>query len=258
MPKKGLIINADDFGYNTEVNRAILATFSKGLCSSTTIMANMSGFEEACQLCHKNDLTDRVGLHLVLSEGVPLSDDIKKCQNICDDDGQFHSTRSRHYFKLTAFEKIAFAKEISAQIDRCRKFGISLTHIDSHCHIHAEWSVTNILLKIVKDKGIRYIRLSRHLDPDSIWIKNLYRRYLNFRFVSKGVAATKYFGTVEDFVRLRKNSKHSINSFEIMIHPVFNKEKVLIDNISKKPLVQYVANIYGYENAVPFSYISNR
>ena len=90
------------------------------------------------------------------------------------------------------------------------------------------------------------------MDPNSTFIKNLYRRFINFRITSKGFAATKYFGTVEDFARLRRNGKCNINSFEIMIHPTFDKEKLLIDDISKEPLEEYVANIYEYQSAVSF------
>ena len=55
MNKITLIINADDFGYDSDVNHAILTSFSKGFCSSTSIIPNMPGFEEACQLCHENN-----------------------------------------------------------------------------------------------------------------------------------------------------------------------------------------------------------
>jgi hypothetical protein len=45
-----VIINADDFGMNSSVNRAILSSVEQGLVTSTSIMANMPGFEEAAGL----------------------------------------------------------------------------------------------------------------------------------------------------------------------------------------------------------------
>jgi predicted glycoside hydrolase/deacetylase ChbG (UPF0249 family) len=72
-----LIINADDFGLSTSVNRAVVASLQASLCSSTTIMANQPAFLEACQLAHDHRLFDRVGVHLVLTEGSPLTEAIK-------------------------------------------------------------------------------------------------------------------------------------------------------------------------------------
>lgn len=258
MARKGLIINADDFGYDSDVNLAVLASFSKGLCSSTTIMPNMPGFEEACELCHENDLTERVGLHLVLCEGFPLTDRIKKQFRVCDKEGRFLNARRPQLFTLNSAEKDAIYEEISAQTDRCRKYGIPITHIDSHCHVHAEWGIAGILLRVARDKRLRYIRLTRHLDPNSTWIKNLYRRFLNLRIMLKGAAATEYFGTVEDFVRLKQITKHnsSISSFEVMIHPVFNEDRILIDKISKEKLEQYIARVDGYRHAISFGCIA--
>ena len=70
---KKLIINADDFGLNTSVNHAIIESFEKGLINSTTLMANMPGFEEAIELAHKNNIIDKIGIHLCLTEGEPIT-----------------------------------------------------------------------------------------------------------------------------------------------------------------------------------------
>lgn len=45
-----MIINADDFGYNQSVNRAIDECFKKKLINRTTIMVNMPYAEEAAVL----------------------------------------------------------------------------------------------------------------------------------------------------------------------------------------------------------------
>jgi len=252
MFNKRLIINADDFGYNAEVNLAILTSYLKGLCSSMTIMANMPGFKEACQISHDNGLTKRVGLHLVLSEGEPLTDKIKECSRFCNSEGLFHHTGERHFLRLNYKEKNAVAQEISAQIDRCRESGIHLSHVDSHNHIHCEWGIACVLFRVMKIKGLRFVRLSRHLDPNSTFMKNLYRRLVNIRIIKEGTAATKCFGTVEDFVRLKQTTNYNTTSFEIMIHPIFNTEKLLIDAISNEPLDEYVGRIVEYMKAISF------
>ena len=49
MGKLSRIINADDFGLSSSVNK-IVESFNNGLINSTTLMANMPGFEEAVEL----------------------------------------------------------------------------------------------------------------------------------------------------------------------------------------------------------------
>lgn len=259
MLKTSLIINADDFGYSAEANRAIVATFSKGFCSSTTIMANMPGFEEACQMSHDNDLTKCIGLHLVLSEGEPLTDKIKKCPRFCNSEGYFRRLGKKRIFALSSKEKDALSREISAQIDRCRKFGIPLSHVDSHHHIHDEWGICSTLLGVVRSKNITYVRLSRSSDPNSLWIKNLYRRFFNFRLSIGGYAATKMFLMVEDYVQIvnKEKRKPLEYSFEVVVHPLFGCKEILIDKFSLEPLNQYVTKVDGYKNAVSFGDIAN-
>jgi predicted glycoside hydrolase/deacetylase ChbG (UPF0249 family) len=62
-----IIANADDFGLNDEVNQAIVEAFEKHMISSATLMANMPGFEEACELAHRHGLLGRIGVHLNLT-----------------------------------------------------------------------------------------------------------------------------------------------------------------------------------------------
>src|SRR4051794_8028752 len=69
-----LIINADDFGSNSDINAAIVSCFEKKLINSTTIMVNMKGFEEAVKLASVHGLKNNIGLHVCLTEGKSLTD----------------------------------------------------------------------------------------------------------------------------------------------------------------------------------------
>src|SRR4051794_35950963 len=68
------IINADDFGCNSNFNAAIVSCFEKNLINSTTIMVNMEGFEEAVKLASIHGLKNSIGLHVNLTGGRPLTD----------------------------------------------------------------------------------------------------------------------------------------------------------------------------------------
>src|SRR3974377_816637 len=99
---------------NSEVNAAILEAFRRNLISSTTIMANMPGFEEACGIAHREKLADKIGLQLNITEGVPLSDRIRHCPRLCDERGQLR--RGRRIFHLNPAEKVAVEEEFEAQV----------------------------------------------------------------------------------------------------------------------------------------------
>jgi predicted glycoside hydrolase/deacetylase ChbG (UPF0249 family) len=67
-----LIVNADDFGLSPGVNRGILEAHEKRIVTSTSLMANTPGFDDAVRLARSApDLG--VGFHFNLTYGVPLS-----------------------------------------------------------------------------------------------------------------------------------------------------------------------------------------
>ena len=68
---KRLIINADDFGISKEVNEGIVKGFQEGIITSTTVMANMSEFEQAMKLAKKHSELS-VGVHLNIIDGKAL------------------------------------------------------------------------------------------------------------------------------------------------------------------------------------------
>src|SRR5687768_3409092 len=127
-----LIVNADDLGYNARTNAAIIQSFERRLCSSATLMANMEGFEEACDLVHANGLVDHVGLHLTLSEGRPLTDNVRRSHRFCDKDGRFRLLRRERVLWFEKEERDQLAGEVRAQIDRLKANGLRITHVDSH------------------------------------------------------------------------------------------------------------------------------
>ena len=106
-PKRSrkLIVNADDFGMSAEVNRAIVEAFENNVISSTTLMANMPGFGEACELAHRHRLVSKIGLHLNLTSRYPLSSPIRRCARFCDTNGMFHARQTR--FRLSKEERLA-------------------------------------------------------------------------------------------------------------------------------------------------------
>src|ERR1700679_91642 len=131
-----LIINADDFGLSSIVNRAILTSMEEGLVTSTSMMANMPGFEHAVGLVRVHaKLAGRIGVHLNLTEGRPLSKPILDCPLFCNDQGVFAYQRTPLFF-LSKKVREAVYLEFKAQVERMLDAGIKPIHLDSHHHIH--------------------------------------------------------------------------------------------------------------------------
>lgn len=45
-----IIVNADDFGYSNEINKAIEMSFKLELITTVTLIPNMNGFDDAVEI----------------------------------------------------------------------------------------------------------------------------------------------------------------------------------------------------------------
>ncbi|MFD2370813.1 carbohydrate deacetylase [Brevibacillus sp. GCM10020057] len=233
-----IIINADDFGTSQSTDEAIIQTFASGALSSTTIVANGSSFESACQLAHEKRLLDRVGIHINLTDGLPLTDGIRKCPRFCDSDGYFLPKKlslSRLLFPMHTGEKLALANEVKAQIARCRKQGLPLTHADSHNHIHTEIMIGTLIMDVLKEEGIPFLRLTRNIGSNMSPAKKAYKHLFNGILSSKGLRGVTYFGDFSDLIGIVKKGGNRSGSAEIMCHPVLGENGSVRDLCGGSP-----------------------
>lgn len=156
-----LIINADDFGASENVNRAIVQAFQENLISSATIMTNMPGLEEACGLIERHDLYGRIGIHLNLTEGYPITKKMSMCKKFCDANGKFKFQRNRLFWLDKENKKIVY-NEFEAQLNKLLDKNIIPTHIDSHHHYHTEWAIGKQVIRLAQKNNIGAVRLSRN------------------------------------------------------------------------------------------------
>ena len=225
-----MIVTADDFGLTAEVNEAILEAFHRGLISTASVMANMPGFEQACELAHEHELTDQVGSHLVLTEGEPLSDRIRSCERFCDSEGTFRYWRgSDRALYLSPVERTAVACELRMQILRCRDRGLHVTHLDSHHHVHNKHAIGSIVISIAQELAIPRVRLAHNAGKRMSLLNRASKSWLNWNLRHKGLAGTRWLGGIDDYRRLRRTmSAAELDSFEIVTHPVL-REGSLVD-----------------------------
>lgn len=159
-----LIVNADDFGFTSGVNRAIIEGHTRGVVTSSTLMANGHAFAEAAQLARTVPQLS-VGCHVVLIDGEPVLDprEIPTLASTSD----ANSGASHFHQGLKAFAARALARrlspqqieaEASAQIRKLQSAGIVVSHLDTHKHTHLFPQVLKPLLRAARLCGVRAIR----------------------------------------------------------------------------------------------------
>jgi predicted glycoside hydrolase/deacetylase ChbG (UPF0249 family) len=222
----------------------------------------MPGFGEAFELAREQKLLRHLCIHLILPDGFPLTEQIKRQPRFCDEEGKLALASTDHpILVLNRSGQDALAGEIRARIRRCRNAGIPLTHLDSHYHLHNHLAVLNVLIPAVRSAGIRYVRTARNCRANIPFAKACYKRAINFRLASAGLHRTKLFGSIDDLLFLKRNlGRASGESFEVpqksseaMVHPVFDERGVLADSAGGPPLLTRVQAVHSYQDAVSFN-----
>lgn len=225
------IVNADDFGISRKVNEAICQCFDRGIITNTTLMVNMPCADEAVALAKENGFEERVGLHLNLTAGTPLTDKIRSCNNFCGNEGNFnagfHLVTSKR-LRIDRKEAAAVGEEIEAQMRKYLAFGLPEKHIDSHHHAHTDMSVFNELSPLLHKYSFRSVRISRNMyekaSAFNVWYKKVYNRKLK----KSGLKTADYFGSFRDFSSYYDKLPDGV-LVEIMLHPMFSSDGVLMD-----------------------------
>lgn len=231
-----VFINADDFGLNPSVNSAIIESFNNNIINSTTLMSNMPSFEEAVELAHKAEITDRIGIHLNLDDGNLLTSNDLITNLFSSGNRNNSKDKRRRLFNLSNEAKKLIYKEFAAQIMRARESGINITHIDTHHHIHEIWSITKIVLDLLKEYNISSMRILNNLNRSTSFYKSGYRNFINNVIIRKNANFSDFFGNQFEAAEFLKMNPSAINrkKIEIMVHPDHNNTGLLIDKIKDR------------------------
>ncbi len=126
--KKYLIINADDFGYNREQNKAITELLSKGLITSTSVMSVAPGADSCGEL---DGNAYSVGVHLTVNSD--SADNPWKSLTGAESLGGADGLPSDGK-KLTFGAKRSDVRaELEAQYEYLISNGVTVDHADNHC-----------------------------------------------------------------------------------------------------------------------------
>ena len=102
----------------------------------------------------------RVGLHLTLVEGRPVSNP-RQIPDLVDAGGLFstHLARAGFRFFFQPGIRTQLETEIRAQFEAFHKTGLVLDHANAHNHMHLHPTVLRLMLKVGKDYGLEAVRL---------------------------------------------------------------------------------------------------
>lgn len=239
-PSIPLIINADDFGHSSAVNRAVIQAHREGILTSTSLMINEPAANEAVQLA-KEFPSLAVGLHLVLVLGrsaLPQTE----IPHLVDAEGNFTNSPFvagvKYYFSPAARRELK--QEMRAQFEKFRATGLPFSHVDGHTHLHMHPVIFDELVRLCEEFGVKRLRIvkgemrqSLSLDHSQLPIKlvngivfNLLARHCEKKLRGRGfmmpekVYGLLQTGNVNEEYLLQLIPRMARTASEIYAHPI--------------------------------------
>ena len=133
---KKLIINADDFGFDTETVEWTIKGFETGKLTSATIMAGMPETARAVEYAKAHPQFS-FGVHLCLVDEKSMSKPEDIPSMIDPRTGKLWATRQfiiRNFLGLIKVEDIK--REMRTQVESLLAMGLEISHVDGHGHNH--------------------------------------------------------------------------------------------------------------------------
>jgi chitin disaccharide deacetylase len=145
IPRKQLVVNADDFGFTPDVNEGIAEAHRRGILTATTLMANGAAFDDAVRRAAEVPSLD-IGCHLVLIGGESLVS------------GRALPSTVPQLLAALAKREIRPYEELRAQVRRIVDARLRPTHLDTHKHTHLAPPVLDAVARLGEEFGIRWVR----------------------------------------------------------------------------------------------------
>jgi chitin disaccharide deacetylase len=156
-----LIVNADDFGLTIGVNRAIIQAHTRGIVTSSTLMATGRAFEDGVRLA-QNAPHLSIGCHVVLIDGQPVLDALKLPSITSARSGRGRFRDGLKSFAARALsgrmDPAEIEAEVAAQIGKLQSAGLNVSHVDTHKHTHIFPAILKPLLRAARMCGIKALR----------------------------------------------------------------------------------------------------
>jgi predicted glycoside hydrolase/deacetylase ChbG (UPF0249 family) len=140
-----IIVNADDFGLDSGVNRGIIRSHEEGIVTSASLMVRWPSAGEAAAYGRAHPALD-LGLHVDLGEWA------------------FRDGAWAPRYEVVPLDELGVvAAEVERQLDAFRDLvGRDPTHLDSHQHVHRRDGVQSVFTDLSGMLGVPL----RHVSPD--------------------------------------------------------------------------------------------
>jgi len=154
-----LIVTADDFGLAPEVNEAVEIAHRDGILTAASLMVGAPAAADAVARASRLP-TLRVGLHVVLIDGRPLSPP-EDVPDLVDRAGNFRNDMVAASVRIFSSAQVRrqVAAEIAAQFAAFAATDLRLDHVDCHKHWHLHPTIAGLVLAAGRRHGVTAVRV---------------------------------------------------------------------------------------------------
>lgn len=146
---KRLVVTADDFGLNPQVNEAVRRAHREGILTCASLMMGAPAAAEAAAMAKAEELS--VGVHLTLVDGRPVLPP-EQVPDLVDARGDFGPRLGGLAVRLplSARARRQAWAECEAQMAAFLATGLKLDHLNAHHHFHLHPSILTIVVELAR------------------------------------------------------------------------------------------------------------
>lgn len=233
---KLLLIHADDVGMCHSVNVATIQAMEKGVVSCASIMVPCPWMPEIAEYCRAHPDAD-FGIHLTLTSEwrnyrwrpvTPYSE----VPGLIDSEGFMHHSETDTQAKASAEE---VEKEIRAQVQRAKAFGIKPTHVDTHMGTLYRAKFLAAYAKVAKEFGVlpmllaptpERIAQSKFLGFDAVEVSKQFRKdgYVLLDYLKESASGDTLEARREHYYSEFRKLKPGVTEF--IVHLAGNDDEI--------------------------------
>ncbi|MBN1354314.1 MAG: ChbG/HpnK family deacetylase [Candidatus Omnitrophica bacterium] len=180
MSKK-LAITADDFGLAEDINRAIVECYRKGVITNISLLAVGEAYHDAVRRAKENGIT-KLGAHLAITDFFKPVSSQEFVPSLVGRNGLFTSGYQTFLCRYLAgfVNNNDIYSEFKNQIAKIKNDGFSISHLNTHQHVHMVPGILKIVTALAEEEKVEYVRFPREklgiltrLKEPSASIRNL-------------------------------------------------------------------------------------
>jgi predicted glycoside hydrolase/deacetylase ChbG (UPF0249 family) len=158
-----VIINADDLGVHPGTDAGIIDAYSQGVLTSATLLATTPWLEDAVRRAKAVGLP--IGIHLSLTLGQSRAGKAAVPDLVDGEETLYRSAADILFTRNTRDGMMRLIPQIKgefeAQLAAAADCGVTLTHCDSHQHVHMHPAIYAVVEELAGRFGVRHIRFAR-------------------------------------------------------------------------------------------------